>query len=282
MISPVLMRRILQSSVDLIPWHLRNSIRRVPIIRSIQRALVQRYLAGHTFVHTITAGPARGVKFPLTLPEDKLIWTGTWELDLAVAIREAVRRGDVCYDVGSYRGFFAGVMGAAGASVVYCFEPDPANVAVLEQLRSLNPGLPIEIQPLALADRDGQAELILMDEATMGKLSTSSFQPGAVNRGSLQVRTNRLDSLIDSETVVPPQVMKIDVEGAELDVLRGGAATIGRFRPRLFVEAHSPELARDCASFLEALGYSVSVLETAGDIASAPAMEICHLVAVSR
>ena len=272
-------RRLLQSSVDIIPWRMRDTIRRIPLVRSLQRWLVKRYLSGRSFVHTISAGPARGVRFPLTLPQDKLIWTGTWEMDLAAAISDAVRPGDVCLDIGSYRGFFAGVMGVAGASRVYCFEPSPSNVAALERLKILNPALPIDVQPLAVGDRDGVEEFLIMEEATMGKLATSSFQAGTAGRDAVSVRVARLDTLVDSGGVAQPDLIKIDVEGAELDVLRGGDRTIAASRPRFFIEAHSPELAKACSAHLARLGYAVSVLETGGDVASAGAMEICHLVA---
>ncbi|HEX2722026.1 MAG TPA: hypothetical protein VHM24_03855, partial [Gemmatimonadaceae bacterium] len=120
-----MIQRLIQSSVDMIPWGMRDMIRRLPIVSALQRWLVRRYLSDRTFIHTISAGPARGVRFPVTLPEDKLIWTGTWEISLATAIREAVAKDDICYDVGSYRGFFAAIMAVAGAKGVHCFEPNP-------------------------------------------------------------------------------------------------------------------------------------------------------------
>ena len=272
-------RRILQSSVDVIPWRVRGIVRRIPLLRSVQRWILRRYLGGVSFVHTINAGPAKGVRFQVTLPDDKLIWTGTWEMELASAIGDSIRTGDVCYDVGSYRGFFAGVMGASGAARIHCFEPNPSNLAQLERLQELNPHLPIEVHAIGIGEVDGVGDFLIMREATMGKLVTSAFQRTAERVDTLQVRIARVDTLVELEMIAPPNVMKIDVEGAELEVIRGAQKTLVVSKPVLFIEAHSPDLARDCEDLLLRLGYSVSVLETGHGVETAASLDVCHLVA---
>ena len=230
-------------------------------------------------MHTISAGPARGVRFRITLPADKLIWTGTWEAELAEAISNSVRPGDTCLDIGSHRGFFAGVMARAGAGTVHCFEPLAANVTRLEELKSLNPSLPLQLQRVAVGAVDGEAEFSIMAESTMGKLSTSGFQRDARPVGRTLVQSVRLDTLVEQGTVALPDVIKIDVEGAEVDVLTGAHSVLSAARPQVFIEAHSPDLARSGEAFLKRLGYHVLVLETGGDINTAVGREVCHLVA---
>ncbi len=273
-----MMRRLLQSSVDMIPWRMRDRIRRMPLVKPMQQWLIARFLSGTTFAHTVTAGPAKGVRFPVTLPHDKLIWTGTWELELSTAIQKGVHNGDVCYDIGSYHGFFAGVMAAAGASRVHCFEANPANVRELEILKSLNPQLPLDIQAVAVGANVGEAEFVVMPDSTMGKLASSSFQRDESVSETLRVSLVSLDSMVRSHTLAAPHVIKIDVEGAELDVLRGARQVLQANSVRLFIEAHSPDLARSCGAFLRELGFSVVVLETGGTIEESQ-LDICHLVA---
>ena len=77
----------------------------MPLMAPLQRRLLARFLEGHEFIHMVDAGPARGLRYPITLPQDKGIWTGTYELELATGIAEAVRPGDICLDVGGWRGF---------------------------------------------------------------------------------------------------------------------------------------------------------------------------------
>lgn len=60
-----------------------------------------------------------------------------------------------------------------------------------------------------------------------------------------------------------PIVFKIDVDGGEMDVLRGGRATLSGGDCRLVIETHSPELERDCLAFLRGLGYECRIIKNA-------------------
>ena len=135
----------LRRSVAFVPWRWRRVIKRVPLVAPLQRWLLEQWLTGREFVHTVDAGPARGLKFPVTLPEDKGVWTGTYELEFSTALSEAVRPGDVCLDIGGWRGYYAGLMALAGAKKVFVFEPLPANCFQIRKLIDLNPELPLTL-----------------------------------------------------------------------------------------------------------------------------------------
>jgi FkbM family methyltransferase len=192
-----------------------------------------------------------------------------------MAIAGVVRQGDVCFDCGGWHGFFSGVMALAGASRVFVFEPLPANVAQLRKMIALNPGLPISLIEAAVTEQSGTLEFVIMPESSMGKLTTSSFQQKHHGGQTIRVRAVTLDALLAAGEVQPPAVMKIDVEGAELMLLRGARNLLAAHKPKLFMEIHSGELARDCRGFLTQLGYEVRTIEP-GD------PEICHLVAQER
>ena len=269
----------LQSSVNLIPWRARRWIKHIPIVAGLQRLYFRKFLSGREFLHEINAGPARGLIYPISLPLDKAIWAGTYESDLASAVAAAVNKGDVCYDVGAYRGFFGGVFALAGAGEVIAFEPFPENYAQLQRLAANNPQLPLRLEQIALGREEGMAEFSVMPDSSMGKLAGSSFQTDAQRASVLQVPLRILDGLISESGYPPPQIMKIDVEGAEADVLQGAMRTLQTSRPILFIEAHSQELANKCSELLEGLGYNVRVLEKERALARDSAWEICHLVA---
>lgn len=264
-----MLRTILRKSIGFVPWGLRARVKRLPLVAPLQRWLLSRFLEGREFVHTVDAGPARGLKYPITLPQDKGIWTGTYELELATLVAAATRPGESALDVGGWRGFFGGVMALAGASPVYIFEPTPANCTQIRRMIELNPELSIELVEAALSQEEGLLEFVLMPESSMGKLSTSSFQEYNQSGRKIQVRTAALDGLLAAGKIRPPSVIKIDVEGAELLVLRGASKLLAIYRPTLFMEIHSPQLAHDCRALLEATGYEVQVLEP-GEC------EICH------
>ena len=73
--------------------------------------------------------------------------------------------------------------------------------------------------------------------------------------GDIKIRSEKLDHY-SFERV---DLLKIDVEGFELDVLLGAENTIRQFKPRIIIETHSKELRKKCHVFLSSLGYSLKV-----------------------
>jgi FkbM family methyltransferase len=255
--NPAMLKRAVGASVNLIPYRLRSRIRFVPGVAVLQRVLVERVLSGHTFAHRVNAGPAAGMICEIALPADKAIWSGTYEREFTQALAGKVAPGDVCYDIGGYRGYMSGVMAVAGASKVLVFEPLPANQQALHRLCELNPQFPIEVISIAVGNLDGSIRLKAMADGSMAKLASSTFQPEARALAEIEVTIRKIDSLIRHQRIPPPNVMKIDVEGAELDVLKGATDALRIWRPSVLVEAHSAALEDLCARELSGLGYHV-------------------------
>jgi FkbM family methyltransferase len=252
-----MLRAAVGASVSFVPYRLRQWIRHVPGVAPLQRLVIGQVLNGHAFVHRINAGPAAGLAFEVTLPFDKAIWSGTYERAFAEVLAGAVMRGGICYDIGGYRGYMAGVMATAGASQVVVFEPLPENQQAIRRLCALNPSLPVELRCLAVGKTDGVACLKTMPDRSMAKLATSLFQPDAGALGEVEVPLRTIDALVREETIPPPDLVKIDVEGAECDVLAGATETLHRWRPTVLLEAHSRALEEECARTLRDLGYCV-------------------------
>lgn len=270
---------LLQRSISLVPWKLRETIKHRPIFAYAQRRILESCLHGREFVHLVDAGPARGLRYPVVLPEDKGVWVGTYEAEFAAALASAVRPDTVCYDVGGWRGYYSGIMALAGASSVFVFEPLPENVLRIRKLAALNPELPIKLIESAVGDRVGTSVFTVMPDSSMGKLADSSFQSSESGVCEIEVGIVTLDSLIESGRIAPPEIVKIDVEGAELLVLQGFVSALKSHKPVLFLEIHSRELAKKCTGFLGNMGYGVVVLETRRppDFQNEPT--VCHLLA---
>lgn len=261
---PQLMSRCLSA----VPYAWRARVKRVPLVGAVQRWATAAALDGRPFVHLSDAGPARGMRFLVQLPEDKGIWTGTYEAEFAAAVAAAVRPGAVCHDIGGWHGYFAAIMAANGAAAVHVFEPLPGNADRIARLAALNPKAEIHLHRMAVGDRDGEVELRLMPESSMAKLADSPFQPEMTAAEAIRVPLTRLDTLVAAGAVPPPDLIKLDIEGAELMALRGALDVLGRHRPVIFAEVHSAALLADCERLLAAAGYRIERIartDSAGD-----------------
>jgi FkbM family methyltransferase len=160
----------------------------------------------------------------------------TWNPAEYEAFRAAASPGGVALDVGANVGAYALLFGrwVRPGGRVYAFEPAPDAFDGLERHVELN-HLTDVVTPVraAVSDRSGSAALLADGVAGTNRLASAS--ESSANR----VETVSIDDFCAREGVVPT-LIKIDVEGAELDVLRGARETIRRGGDALalFVEMH--------------------------------------------
>ncbi len=188
-----------------------------------------------------------GCSFEITSRMERFRVTGYGdEPDSIERVLSEVRPGDVFYDIGSCVGMYS-LHAALLGSVVVAFEPDPSYRKRLKRNIQIN-GLSRKVSVLDWAVSDAIGVAPLYTNGLDGK-SPSLRQEG--DRGSTIVRTNTIDNAISSGEIAWPQLIKIDVEGAEILALRGMRATLSAHNAprRLFVELHP--------GFLSAFGSSV-------------------------
>lgn len=265
---------------NLIPYRYRGWIKHLPGIKQWQSRIVKKYLDGRQFVHTIRGGPADGLIYPVEMPVDKAVWLGNYEQSFTEALAAEVVPGMVCYDIGGFRGYFSGVMARQGAASVSVFEPLPENQLQIERLISLNESLPIRLFKVAVADQAGETTLRVMPETSMGKLGSSEFDSGDQSVRSIPVTLETLDRMVEARRLPAADLIKIDVEGAEVMVLQGGRNLLCAEKPVLFIEAHSRKLTREIVDILTAMGYEVTTLETQCAPNGIDEPSVCHLKAV--
>jgi FkbM family methyltransferase len=200
------------------------------------------------------------------LPEHRYL---SWNPVEYAAFRTAVHAGDVALDIGANVGAYALLFGQWVGSTgrVYAFEPSPAAFSGLVRHIALNQQQHV-VRPIASAvsHLDGEADLAMSDTAGESRLIDA-----ATNVPTLKVPTVTIDGFCEREGLAP-HLIKIDVEGAELDVLRGARNTIRRcgHELALFVELHPSIWAvsgvsrRDVEAELDVQGLRVEPL-TDGD-----------------
>jgi len=167
------------------------------------------------------------------------------------------RAGDVAIDAGGCWGetalWLAHVVGAAGR--VHTFEPSPSNRHLLEANLGLNAALAARVQvhdsPLGACP----GESVWIDDVFGAAASVRSQPQRDDGRAGLELRIESIDALVARGAVERLDFLKIDVEGADLGVLQGAAATIRAQRPRLAIAAyHRPEDLVDIPEFIASLG----------------------------
>ena len=146
-----------------------------------------------------------------------------YERPLLMALAARAKQGSIAIDCGANIGnhalFFAGVMGLT----VHAFEPVARNRALLEQAVALNAleGR-VQILPLALSDQVGEVTLDTPDPGNPGMFRVS-------DRGEV-AQTNTLDGYLQAAGIGPADLalIKIDVEGHEVQVIQGAMATLDK------------------------------------------------------
>jgi len=161
----------------------------------------------------------------------------SWNPEEYRAFRATVRPGAVVFDVGanvgSYTLLFAIWAGAAGR--VFAFEPAPDAREGLRQHLRLN-GLTdrVEIVKAAASSAPGTARFEV--DGANGANAIALHRDTSSDR-FIDVDTTTIDAFCECHGVWP-DVIKIDVEGAELDVLKGARGVLGRPGVQVFVEFH--------------------------------------------
>ncbi len=144
--------------------------------------------------------------------------------------------GDVCIDAGACRGevslHFAHAVGAEGK--VYGFEFVPANIEIFKQNLAMNPAYSslVHLVPYPLWHESGQ-EMRFSDRG-----AASSIRDGQAATGELQTTTLTIDDFVRGEGIDRVDFIKMDIEGAEVNALAGGQATIKKHLPKLAICAY--------------------------------------------
>ncbi len=206
----------------------------------------------------ILRGAGQGLRFNAAGSHSAFI-LGSHEPEVQELLAKVLRPGMVYYDVGANVGFFAMIaarlVGPSGH--VVCFEPLPENARQIEYNARLNGFANIAVRREALGDSNRTEIFNTSTEPTWGMLSTVGKLPVQAN-GQISVEVRTLDSVCSDGGLPRPDVIQMDVEGAEAEALRGASAMLTSARPLLVIELHQTNAA--VAAILDRLGYTYAVL----------------------
>lgn len=198
---------------------------------------------------------------------------GRYEREQSAFLRDRLMSSSTFLDVGAAQGHFvrlASRVMPVGA-VVIAFEPDPAQRAVLEQIAAEHAAGRVLIRREAVAGEDTTKRL-LVAEGIYARLAAIGLPADVESQVSIEVPVRSIDSLVLSGEIPPPDVIKIDTEGAELAVLAGMVQTLSSQRPALMIECHSMPLLRDVLSVVLENGYGEVRVTRGGDHVGPPSV----------
>lgn len=238
-----------------------RSLRDVPLLGEIIHRLSYRLVPADEKVWAqIEAGPAKGIWMELNPRTSQSYVHGEGEIAVQQVLAERIKPGMIFYDLGANIGLFsllaARLVGAGGK--VFSFEPDSSVAARLRRNVARNEFNNVTVIEAGVWSTSGDMNFINADSASpdhgLGRFATEDN--GAA--GAL-AKSVALDDFVKAAR--PPDAIKCDVEGAEVEVFRGAEQLLKAHRPLIVCETHSPENEAALRALLGQLGYRLESVD---------------------
>ena len=185
---------------------------------------------------------------PRDLVSVSILRSHVWQPEIWDSLKTRLGPGSVLLDVGAHIGVFslkgASVVGPQGR--VVSFEPNPETLAELRSnVVASHAESIVTVEPIACSDRDQRLTLFASRGINTGASSLSKENAGAFDQApkAYPVRARPIDDVVAELGLTRVDAIKIDVEGAEVSVLRGSAKTLARFHPKVVIEVDARQLA---------------------------------------
>jgi len=199
-----------------------------------------------------------------------IYYTGDYEAYLKKIFKRLIKPNNVILDIGANIGFhtlyFAELTGTNGK--VIAFEPIPHNFAALENNISLNNFPQIVMINKALGNTNSQMNIHINEQA-QNPGAFNLFEDGVKNT---IIECTKGDDYLQENNIKKVDFIKIDVEGFELEVLKGLAETIKLFNPIIIFEYdynYQSKLNNDPTiifNYLKTLSYNLSIIDGYGNL----------------
>jgi len=182
-------------------------------------------------------------------------------------IKDLIKKDDICFDIGSYHGeYIYQIEKYTNPKNIYAFEPIKSQYKVLKKLFKKS-----NIFNIALSDSKKNAKIkvpILNDgqiSFTRSKLNKEIVEDNEVNFLSYNISCDTLDNFCINNKIDMINFIKIDVEGSEFDILKGGYNTLKKFKPIMIIEIedrhHQNDRINEIFKFIDSIGYEIKFFD---------------------
>jgi FkbM family methyltransferase len=204
-------------------------------------------------VMPVLQGPLRGRKW-IVGSGNHGYWLGSYEMEKCIRFGSSIPPGGIVFDLGGNVGYYTllSAVRSGPRGRVFVFEPLPRNLEFLKRHLALNRIGNVTVVEAAVADHGGTVRFEEDPSTSRGRIGEG---------GALEVQSIALDDWIDRGKLPTPDLLKIDIEGAEFLALKGARKMIARAHPPIFLSTHSGKVHNECLGLLESLGYQVIPLD---------------------
>lgn len=210
----------------------------------------------------ILHGNLKGYKWGLNVSTFECL-TGNYEPETQKTFLKYIEPNNVVYDIGANVGYFtliaSNLTGKNGK--VYSFEPLKKNIAILTTHIKINNAHNVTLYDLAISDVNKKITFTNSDNTSANTYipSSSMFKISS----TIEVQARSLDDLLFNDNLLPPDFIKIDIEGAEFDALKGAELLIKKYQPIIYISTHENHLIgveESCKNFLSNHNYDLMLL----------------------
>jgi FkbM family methyltransferase len=173
--------------------------------------------------------------YDLTQWIDKnLFFFGHYEKNEQELVKKLLRRNSVFLDIGANSGIYS-ILASNKCSRIFAFEPDTVSRSRLKRNIKLNQLTNIEVIPLAVSDRERRV-FLYTNPSNRGMNSLFNYGD---KHGRLSVKTITIDRAVKKYGIKKVALVKMDIEGSELNALKGSINTIKKYKPGFLIEINS-------------------------------------------
>ncbi|MHC4543150.1 MAG: FkbM family methyltransferase [Planctomycetota bacterium] len=199
-----------------------------------------------------------------------IYFLGSHESEETQFIKRIIQPDWVVVDIGAHIGYYtllAARIIDRKLGHVYAFEPNPGTFEILTHHIKINDLAHVTAHNMALGASVGQIEFFLGPSRNTGM---ASMFPRKIGHGKVATQITTLDRFVDTNNLRCIDLIKMDVEGAEVEVLEGARNVLASYLPRLVLEVNSVMLTRsghrpqDLVLLLRDYGYALFRMDRSG------------------
>lgn len=213
----------------------------------------------------IFLGPLKGYKIKVDLRAQKAYWLGTYEPEIKSILKKIIKKSDIVYDVGAHLGYFSLMSSVfcGKQGQVFCFEPNPENFEIIQKNIELNKIENIFPVKLAITNKKGKISFQKTNSSSQGHVIGSLGETDFDKKNIIEVKSNTIDNFCLTELNPCPDIIKIDVEGEELNVFKGMRQVLEKVKPIVVCEIHCkkgesyPDFKKKLLHILNSVNYQI-------------------------